>query len=170
MLPGTARFDGMTLPPGRTIGVLSVHEARHALGQWLRELRQQAGLTGRQVADLLSWPASKASKLENGRQTPTDDDVRGWASVTHARCCRWACPSWPTGSAFWTTKSAPWAKGFISDLATNSTEPPLAGRTHFLVQVVPPPSRHVSQSRFSQLEPVEEAQDIRTAAVHERGV
>jgi hypothetical protein len=93
MLPGTARFDGMTLPPGRTIGVLSVHEARHALGQWLRELRQQAGLTGRQVADLLSWPASKASKLENGRQTPTDDDVRGWASVTHARCCRWACPS-----------------------------------------------------------------------------
>jgi Helix-turn-helix domain len=111
MLPGTARFDGMTLPPGRTIGVLSVHEARHALGQWLRELRQQAGLTGRQVADLLSWPASKASKLENGRQTPTDDDVRGWASVTHARCCRWACPSWPTGSAFWTTKSAPWAKG-----------------------------------------------------------
>ncbi len=54
------------------------------LGQRLRELRQQAGLTGRQVAESLSWPASKVSKLENGRQTPTDDDIRGWASVTHA--------------------------------------------------------------------------------------
>lgn len=64
--------------------VLSVHEARQALGQRLRELRQQAGLTGRQVADSLSWPASKVSKLENGRQTPTDDDIRGWASVTRA--------------------------------------------------------------------------------------
>ena len=84
MLPGIARFDGTTLPPSRTVGVLSVHEARHALGQRLRGLRQQAGLTGRQVADSLSWPASKVSKLENGRQTPTDEDVRGWASVTHA--------------------------------------------------------------------------------------
>jgi transcriptional regulator with XRE-family HTH domain len=170
MLPGTARFDGMTLPPGRTIGVLSVHEARHALGQWLRELRQQAGLTGRQVADLLSWPASKASKLENGRQTPTDDDVRGWASVTHARCCRWACPSLDNRIGVLDNQECTLGEGVISDLAANSTEPPLAGRTHFLVQVVPPPSRHVSQSRFSQLEPVEEAQDIRTAAVHERGV
>ena len=84
MLPGIARFDGTTLPPSRTTGVLSVHEARHALGQRLRELRQQAGLTGRQVADSLSWPASKVSKLENGRQTPTDDDIRGWASITAA--------------------------------------------------------------------------------------
>jgi len=74
----------MTLPPSRTSSVLSVHEARHALGQRLRELRQQAGLTGRQVAESLSWPASKVSKLENGRQTPTDDDIRGWAGVTHA--------------------------------------------------------------------------------------
>jgi transcriptional regulator with XRE-family HTH domain len=72
------------LPPSRTTGVLSVHEARHALGQRLRELRQQAGLTGRQVADSPSWPASKVSRLENGRQTPTDEDVRAWASVTHA--------------------------------------------------------------------------------------
>jgi transcriptional regulator with XRE-family HTH domain len=54
------------------------------LGQRLRELRQQAGLTGRQVAESLSWPASKVSKLENGRQTPTDDDIRGWAGVTRA--------------------------------------------------------------------------------------
>jgi transcriptional regulator with XRE-family HTH domain len=64
--------------------VLSVHEARRALGQRLRDLRQQAGLTGRQVAESLSWPASKVSKLENGRQTPSDADVRAWTSITRA--------------------------------------------------------------------------------------
>jgi transcriptional regulator with XRE-family HTH domain len=84
MLPGIARFNGMTLPPNRTSSVLSVHEARRALGQRLRELRRQAGLTGRQVAESLSWPASKVSKLENGRQTPADDDIRAWATVTRA--------------------------------------------------------------------------------------
>jgi transcriptional regulator with XRE-family HTH domain len=63
-------------------GVTSVHEARTALGQRLRELRQQANLTGRQLAESLSWPASKISKLENGRQTPTDEDIRGWARAT----------------------------------------------------------------------------------------
>jgi len=30
----------------------------------------------------LSWPPSKVSKLENGRQTPTDDDIRGWTRAT----------------------------------------------------------------------------------------
>jgi transcriptional regulator with XRE-family HTH domain len=84
MPPGIAQFDGTTLPSSRTSSVLSVHEARHALGQRLRELRQQAGLTGRQVAESLSWPASKVSKLENGRQTPTDEDVRAWARMTQA--------------------------------------------------------------------------------------
>jgi hypothetical protein len=32
----------------------------------------------------LSWPASKVSKIENGRQTPSDDDIRGWARSTHS--------------------------------------------------------------------------------------
>jgi len=72
------------LPPNRINSVLSVHEARRALGQRLRDLRQQAGLTGRQVAESLSWPASKVSKLENGRQTPSDADVRAWTSITRA--------------------------------------------------------------------------------------
>jgi hypothetical protein len=30
----------------------------------------------------LSWPASKVSKLENGRQTPSDDDIRAWTGAT----------------------------------------------------------------------------------------
>jgi transcriptional regulator with XRE-family HTH domain len=60
----------------------NVHEARTALGNRLRELRKQAGITGATLADSLSWPASKVSKLENGRQTPTDEDIRAWTRVT----------------------------------------------------------------------------------------
>ena len=81
---GITRFDGMTLTPSRISGSTSVDEARNALGKRLRELRQQAALTGRQLAESLSWPPSKVSKLENGRQTPTDDDIRAWTRVTDA--------------------------------------------------------------------------------------
>jgi len=59
-----------------------VQDARKALGQRLRELRQQAGMTGKQLAESLSWPASKVSKLENGRQTPVDDDIVAWTRAT----------------------------------------------------------------------------------------
>ena len=72
----------MTLRPGKTSGVTSIHEARTALGLRLRELRTAANLSGRQLAESLSWPPSKISKLENGRQTPTDDDIRAWTSET----------------------------------------------------------------------------------------
>jgi transcriptional regulator with XRE-family HTH domain len=74
----------MSLPQDRHTGVTSVQEARRALGLRLRELRQGSQLTGRQLAELLGWPASKISKLENGRQTPTDDDLRAWAEATGA--------------------------------------------------------------------------------------
>jgi transcriptional regulator with XRE-family HTH domain len=56
-----------------------VDEARNALGKRLRELRVGAGLSGRELAESLSWPGSKVSKIENGKQTPTDDDIRDWA-------------------------------------------------------------------------------------------
>ncbi len=52
------------------------------LGKRLRELRQQADLSGRQLAESLSWPPSKISKLENGRQTPSDDDIQTWTRAT----------------------------------------------------------------------------------------
>jgi transcriptional regulator with XRE-family HTH domain len=60
----------------------AVQDARAALGERLRELRRHSGLTGRQLAEVLSWPASKVSKLENGRQQPTDVDIRGWTEAT----------------------------------------------------------------------------------------
>jgi transcriptional regulator with XRE-family HTH domain len=72
----------MNLQPKNTSGALNVHEARTALGKRLRELRQRAGLTGTQLAESLSWPQSKVSKLETARQTPTADDVRAWAQAT----------------------------------------------------------------------------------------
>ena len=72
----------MTLPPSNTAGVSNVHEARNALGQRLRELRVSAGLTGKQLAESLAWPPSKVSKLENGKQTPTNEDVQGWTQAT----------------------------------------------------------------------------------------
>ncbi|HET8684657.1 MAG TPA: helix-turn-helix transcriptional regulator, partial [Micromonosporaceae bacterium] len=76
MQRGTTPSDGTTLPPHSKSAASNVHEARNALGRRLRELREQAGFSGRQLADSLSWPPSKVSKLENGRQTPSDDDIR----------------------------------------------------------------------------------------------
>jgi transcriptional regulator with XRE-family HTH domain len=82
MPPGTTPNDGTILAPSTTSGSSGVDEARNALGKRLRELREQAGQTGKQLAESLSWPPSKVSKLENGRQTPTDDDVRDWTRTT----------------------------------------------------------------------------------------
>ncbi|SQD96927.1 Transcriptional regulator, XRE family [Parafrankia sp. Ea1.12] len=70
------------MPPSSTSDASNVQEARSALGKRLRELRAAASLSGRQLAESLSWPPSKVSKLENGRQTPTDDDIRGWTEAT----------------------------------------------------------------------------------------
>ena len=39
-------------------------------------------MSGKQLAESLSWAPSKVSKLENGRQAPTDDDIRSWTRTT----------------------------------------------------------------------------------------
>ncbi|MEH6373790.1 helix-turn-helix transcriptional regulator [Streptomyces sp. KLMMK] len=56
--------------------------ARVALGARLRELRTEARLTVRQLAVRCDWPHSKVSKLENGRQTLTSDDLEAWTRET----------------------------------------------------------------------------------------
>ncbi len=63
---------------------VTVHQAKEALGNRLRELRKDAGLTGRQLAMLAGWPGSKVSKIEYGRQTPAEDDIRTWCRLTAA--------------------------------------------------------------------------------------
>jgi transcriptional regulator with XRE-family HTH domain len=65
-------------------GTSSVDEARRALGKRLRELRQMAGLSGVELAESLRWVGSKVSKIENGKQTPTDLDIRAWTGATNA--------------------------------------------------------------------------------------
>lgn len=70
------------MPPNSKSGASNVHESRNALGKRLRELRQQAAFSGRQLAELLSWLPSKVGKLENSRQTPSDDDIRAWTRPT----------------------------------------------------------------------------------------
>jgi transcriptional regulator with XRE-family HTH domain len=60
-------------------------QAREALGARLRELRLSAArgrLTGAQLAEKYGWNKSKVSKLENGKQTPTADDLRKWVDAT----------------------------------------------------------------------------------------
>lgn len=44
----------------------------------MRDIRRDAGLTGRGLATLTGWHSSKISKIEYGRQTPSEDDIRAW--------------------------------------------------------------------------------------------
>ncbi|WP_063060782.1 helix-turn-helix domain-containing protein [Nocardia sienata] len=55
-----------------------VHDAREALGARLRELRRQAGLTNRRLAQLCGWHESKVSKIEFARIRPSADDIRAY--------------------------------------------------------------------------------------------
>lgn len=56
----------------------TVHQARESLGHRLRYIRKDAGLTGTQLANLAGWHSSKVSKIEYGRQTPSEEDIRVW--------------------------------------------------------------------------------------------
>ncbi|WP_405575685.1 helix-turn-helix transcriptional regulator [Streptomyces sp. NBC_01167] len=58
----------------------SVQQARQALGQRLREIRKDAGLTARELARRVDWHESKCSRLENGRTPPSDDDIRTYTA------------------------------------------------------------------------------------------
>jgi len=57
---------------------------REALGVRLRELRTEAGLQGKDLAERLGWQRSKVSRLENGKQTATADDLEAWAVAAGA--------------------------------------------------------------------------------------
>jgi transcriptional regulator with XRE-family HTH domain len=58
--------------------------APSALAAQLRALREDAGLTGTSLAQQVGWGQSKVSKIETGRQLPTEDDIRQWARVVGA--------------------------------------------------------------------------------------
>lgn len=45
----------------------------------MREIRKDAGLTARRLAEAAGWHESKVSKIEHGRQPPSDADLKAWA-------------------------------------------------------------------------------------------
>ncbi len=47
-------------------------------------LREEARLTGKDLAARLGWAQSKVSRLENGKQTATIEDVEAWAQAVRA--------------------------------------------------------------------------------------
>jgi transcriptional regulator with XRE-family HTH domain len=61
-----------------------VKQARQALGARLREIRRDAGLTGRALASASQWHFTRVSKLEHGTQNPSEDDIRIWCQVCNA--------------------------------------------------------------------------------------
>ena len=62
----------------------SVVAARKTLAGRLRELRREAGLTGRDLAARAGWHPSKASRLENAVTPPADEDIRTWCRICEA--------------------------------------------------------------------------------------
>ncbi|MBF8193607.1 helix-turn-helix domain-containing protein [Nonomuraea sp. K274] len=62
----------------------SFQQARIDLGSQLRQLREAAHLSGKDLAERLRWQPSKVSRLENARQTATEDDVVVWAQAVNA--------------------------------------------------------------------------------------
>lgn len=65
--------------PSPTSPSSSARRALEELGRRLRDLRKDARLTGRDLARLADWHESKVSKIEHGKQTPTDSDLDAWA-------------------------------------------------------------------------------------------
>ncbi|MFD5714880.1 helix-turn-helix domain-containing protein [Streptomyces pharetrae] len=60
-----------------------VEEALRALGARLRGFRKDAGFTsGRAFARATSWQESKVSRIENGKQRPSEEDIRVWCEAT----------------------------------------------------------------------------------------
>lgn len=60
------------------------HQARMDLGAQLRQLRENARLSGKDLAERLRWQPSKVSRIENARQTATEDDVALWGKAVDA--------------------------------------------------------------------------------------
>jgi transcriptional regulator with XRE-family HTH domain len=62
----------------------SVQRARQALADRLREVRLDAGLTGRSLSSAAGWHEAKTSRIEHARVAPSDTDIRTWCKVCEA--------------------------------------------------------------------------------------
>ncbi|MGW2588090.1 helix-turn-helix domain-containing protein [Streptomyces virginiae] len=56
-------------------------EAREAVAVRLREMRLDAGITGRELAVRCGWSESKSSRIEHAKTPPSDADIRAWCTA-----------------------------------------------------------------------------------------
>jgi transcriptional regulator with XRE-family HTH domain len=63
----------------------AARQAQEALGVRLRELRKDAGLTGRALAEATGQHYTRVSKIEHGVQPPSDRDIRDWCRACGAQ-------------------------------------------------------------------------------------
>ena len=69
----------MSTPPSS-----SARQAQEALGARLREIRKDAGLSGRVLAAATGQHFTRVSKIEHGVQPPSDSDLRDWCRACGA--------------------------------------------------------------------------------------
>ncbi|MFF3763002.1 helix-turn-helix domain-containing protein [Streptomyces sp. NPDC001922] len=62
----------------------SAQAAREAVAARLREIRQDGGLTGSELAARCGWHHAKTSRIENGRTSPSAQDIRLWCGACGA--------------------------------------------------------------------------------------
>jgi transcriptional regulator with XRE-family HTH domain len=62
----------------------AAQQAKEAFGNRLREVRQDAGLSGRELAGLTGFHFTKISRVEHGGQGLSDDDIRAWCTACGA--------------------------------------------------------------------------------------
>ncbi|MFE6055997.1 helix-turn-helix domain-containing protein [Kitasatospora sp. NPDC056446] len=62
----------------------SAQKAREAIAKRLGDLRQDAGLKGRDLAVRTGWSESKVSRIANARTPPSDSDIRAWCAACGA--------------------------------------------------------------------------------------
>lgn len=59
----------------------SVQRARGDLADRLRDIRLDAGLSGRDLSRAAGWHEAKTSRIELAKQAPSDSDIRVWCEI-----------------------------------------------------------------------------------------
>lgn len=67
-----------------TAAYSSAQQARQRIASRLRELRLTAELAGNELSALCGWHKAKTSRIENGKTSPSPDDLRAWCRACGA--------------------------------------------------------------------------------------
>jgi transcriptional regulator with XRE-family HTH domain len=67
-----------------TIQTSPSQQAKQALGIRLRDIRKEARLTARALAEQCGWHHTKVSKIEHAVTSPSDDDLEQWCKACKA--------------------------------------------------------------------------------------